>query len=165
MRLLRLGATLCAVFAATAAAQSPGATSVGDLIAAARRAQNAMIRVRDIDSAATFWTTDVIVLAGLGARVEGRDALRAAFEQDSVILYQRHPDEITPSAGWPLAWERGRWTGALRADTSVVLITGWYSARWLRVGDRWLIQSEQFVADECHRLACQWPLVVRRAAP
>jgi len=156
---------MCLLGATVAHAQARDPLATGDTIARARLAQNEMLRIGNLDSAATFWTEDIVVLAGLGARVDGRAALRAAFAQDSVILYRRTPEHVEVSTGWPLAFERGRWVGVFRSDTSVVLITGWYSARWLRLGNRWRIQAEQFVANGCHPVACSWPLVIRHAAP
>ena len=155
----------CLLGASVAHAQEHSPGRGDETVIRARLEQNEMFRVRNLDSAATFWTEDIVVLAGLGARVDGRTALRAAFEKDSSILYRRTPEGVSVSTGWPLAFERGRWVGQLRSDTSVVLITGWYSARWLRVGTRWRIQAEQFVADSCHPVACSWPLVIRSAAP
>lgn len=165
MHLRHLTLALALLGASEAHAQARAPRTAADSIAVARWAQNEMLRVGNLDSAATFWTDDIVVLAGLGARVDGRSALRAAFAQDSIVLYRREPEQVDVSAGWPIAFERGRWTGAFRGDTSVVLITGWYSARWLREGSRWRIQAEQFVANDCHPVACRWPLAPRRAAP
>lgn len=165
MHLRQLAVALSFIGSATAHAQAPAPRTAADTITAARLAQNAMLRGGDLDSAATYWTDDVVVLAGLGARLDGRAALRAAFAQDGDVLYERTPEQIEVSRGWPLAWERGRWVGVSRRDPSVVLISGWYSARWLREGARWRIQSEQFVADDCRATACRWPLASRRASP
>jgi len=165
MALRPLRVALLLLSSAVAEAQVTSLRSASDTIAHARREQNAMIRIGNLDSAATFWTSDIVVLAGLGARVDGRAALRAAFAQDSVVLYRREPEQVEISRGWPLAWERGRWVGVFRGDTSIVLISGWYSARWLREEGRWRIQAEQFVANDCHPAACRWPLATRPAAP
>lgn len=156
---------LCLIGAATTHAQAPAPRTAADTISAARLAQNAMLRIGDLDSAATFWTEDIVVLAGLGARLDGREALRAAFARDGDLLFQRTPEQVEVSRGWPLAWERGRWVGVSRRDTSAVLITGWYSARWLHEGARWRIQSEQFVANDCRAAACRWPLASRSPTP
>src|SRR5690606_11968345 len=63
---------LCLIGAATTHAQAPAPRTAADTISAARLAQNAMLRIGDLDSAATFWTEDIVVLAGLGARQDGR---------------------------------------------------------------------------------------------
>ncbi len=165
MSLRQLTLALCFLSATVAHAQARTPRTAAETIAAARRTQNELLRIGQLDSAATFWTEDIVVLAGLGSRVDGRVALRDAFAQDSIVFYRREPEQVDVSASWPLAFERGRWVGVFRGDTSIVLITGWYSARWLREGTRWRIQAEQFVANECHPLACTWPLAPRRAAP
>lgn len=130
-------------------------------ITSARLGHNALLEAADIDSAATFWTEDILVLAGLGSRIEGRAAMSAAFRADTGIFFRRLPDEVQVSSHWPIAWERGTWTGRSRADPDSVFMTGWYSARWIREDGRWRIQSEQFVADGCSGDACQRPLAAR----
>jgi ketosteroid isomerase-like protein len=138
--------------------QSPSDTSA---IRAARQDQNRAIRDRDLDRAATYWTPDIIVLAGLGARVRGIDSLKAAFGADGRIVYERIPSDVRVSAGWPLAWETGTWTGKDRTSSDAILITGRYSAQWVRTDQGWKIRSELFVADRCFREACRWPLATK----
>lgn len=127
----------------------------------ARLDQNRAIRARDIDRAATYWTPDIIVLAGLGARVQGIGALKAAFVADGRIVYERIPTHIQLSDGWAIAWETGTWTGKDRTESDATLITGRYSAQWVRTDQGWKIRSELFVADRCFREACRWPLATK----
>jgi len=134
-------------------------------IRAARHQHNELLRTRQLDSAATFWTEDLVVLSSLGVRFDGPAAMRDAMERDTSVIYRRTPVEVSPSAHWPIAWERGTWVGVQRSDPSVTVLTGWYSARWLYVDGRWRIQSEQFVADTCRAFACERPLAPRRGAP
>ncbi len=144
----------------SAAVTRPEPREAGE-IRSARTAQNAAIRAGDIDRVATFWTEDIVVLAGLGARVQGIDALKRAFASDGRIVYERLPSDVQLSAGWSLAWETGTWTGKDRTANDATLITGRYSAQWVKTGDRWKIHSELFVADLCFGAACAWPLAVR----
>jgi len=130
-------------------------------IATARGLQNAALRVGDIDSAATFWTADVVVTEGLGGRVRGIEDLKKAFASDGHIRYERLPSEVHVSSGWPLAWESGSWVGRDRAAHDSTVISGRYSAQWVRTGPGWKIHSELFVADRCVAQACAWPLAVR----
>jgi ketosteroid isomerase-like protein len=153
--------------APVAAAVRPGARADTTTVAGhagtirgARLAQNQALRAGDIDRAATFWASDIVVLAGLGARLEGIVAVRQAFATDGSVIYERTPDEIQVSDAWPIAWERGRWRG-IDTATDSALITGWYSARWVRSDIGWRIQSEHFVADRCFGAACRWPLAAR----
>lgn len=134
-------------------------------IRAARHLHNELLRTRQLDSAATFWTEDLVVLSSLGVRFDGPAAMRDAMASDTSVIYRRTPIDVSPSSHWPIAWERGTWVGVQRSNPSVIVITGWYSARWLYDADRWRIQSEQFVADSCNGFACERQLAPRRGAP
>lgn len=128
-------------------APSHQSSTDASVIRAARLAQNAPIRAGEIDRAASYWTLDVLVLAGLGARVRGIDTLKAAFAADGRIVYERLPT--------------GTWTGKDRTAADSTLITGRYSAQWVLSEAGWKIRSELFVADRCYREACRWPLALR----
>lgn len=98
----------------------------------------------------------MVITAGLGRVLRGKDAYRQAFTMDSGMVYVRTPLRIETSP-WQSAWEEGTWVGrqGLRGP---VLIRGRYAAQWHRVGTRWLIRSEVFVALACSGAACRWPL-------
>jgi ketosteroid isomerase-like protein len=128
-------------------------------IRAARLAQNAAIARGDLPEVAALWTDDVTVRAGLGRAVSGKQAYLAAFVADSGMRYERLPTEIVVSSHWPLAYESGQWEGRLTSGPTPVL-RGRYSAQWVKVGTRWLIRSEVFVALECAGPACRWPATV-----
>ena len=122
-----------------------------------RTQQNAAIVRKDFAAIASAWTEDVSTRAGLGKDIQGRAAYLAAFRADSAMTYTREPVEVVVSAQWPLAYERGRWTGQLRGATGVPLLSGEYSAQWVKGPKGWLIRSELFVALHCAGSACQWP--------
>jgi ketosteroid isomerase-like protein len=125
-------------------------------VRAARAAQNAAIKARDFDRMASYWTDSVTLTAGLGAQLRGRLAYRRAFEQDSAITYERKPHVVEVSANWPLAWEQGTWIGrGTGAGDATPRISGSYAAQWIKVGGRWLIRSELFVATSCQGRACR----------
>jgi ketosteroid isomerase-like protein len=135
-------------------AQSP---ADGDVIRAARRAQNAAMAAGDVERAATFWTSDVTIRRGLGTGVSGLDAYKAILERapipDTAIVYERATTDVSVSPQWPLAFETGTWharVGGKGAD----VITGRYSAQWVKRDGRWLIRSEVFVALECSGVGC-----------
>ena len=75
------------------------------------------------------------------------------------MTYVREPAEIVVSTKWPLAYERGHWTGRLRASPNVPILSGEYSAQWVKSGTQWLIRSEVYVAIDCAGPACAWPPV------
>lgn len=144
-----------AVLPARAQGQSDG-RAVAE-IRAARLAQNQVLAVPLLDSAATFWTSDVVVVASRGAVLRGKDQYRGAFAGDSTMVYVRSPATIDVASAWPLAWEEGQWSGHLGAGGPAV-IGGRYAAQWHRIGGRWLIRSEVFVALTCSGDPCNWPI-------
>jgi ketosteroid isomerase-like protein len=146
------------IFAASHRSASAASPDEERAVRAARAAQNAAIKARDFDRMASYWTDSVTLTAGLGTQLRGRLAYRHAFEQDSAITYERTPTVVEVSANWPLAWEQGTWIGrgSGRGDAAP-RISGSYAAQWIKVGSRWLIRSELFVATSCEGRACRWP--------
>ena len=157
--LILAGGPSVALAMACASAAAQGVTPVGDeaAIRAARAAQNEAIRAYALDEIARFWTEDVTIRAGLGFVLSGRAAYRAAFSSDSSIIYERQPDRVQVTARWPLAWEDGTWIGRRRSD-GAQLISGRYSAQWIKTGEEWRIRSELFVALDCAGTGCGWPV-------
>lgn len=136
-----------------ATAQSPAT----DEVRAARLAQNEAIAAGRLDSTASFWTRDVVIVSSRGEVLRGKDAYRAAFAGDSVMVYRRTPSRIETASAWPLAWEEGTWAG-LRGASGPEVIGGRYAAQWHRIDGRWLIRSEVFVALHCTGEPCAWPV-------
>lgn len=151
---------LCLWLTSSCASAPPvfeGTSPDADMIRRARNDQNAAIAARDLNTVASFWTSSVVVTAGLGASIQGRDAYRRAFEQDSDMTYRRDPVEIQVSSDYGIAWEHGKWTGTSAAQAEP-LLRGRYSAQWVKVEGQWLIRSELFVPLECSGAACNWPV-------
>ena len=144
----------CLVALAIFATSGPAsATATGDAAAIrhARLQQNAAIARHDLDAIASFWTDDVTICRGLGAQVAGKSRYRQLFEDDDpkspdAIIYERVPTDIEASRDWPLAYETGVWKGHRGGAHGTVVISGRYSAQWVKRGDAWLIRSEVFVA-------------------
>jgi ketosteroid isomerase-like protein len=134
---------------------APAPIPAGDAaeIRAARADQNAAIAAHDYDRVASYWTEDVVITAGRGTVLRGRSAYRAAFASDSGFIYHRETTAIDLSTAWPLAWEEGTWTGSSTAG-GAPLLSGRYSAQWIKVSGRWLIRSELFVALTCSGAMC-----------
>jgi len=152
--LLRLLAAL--LFRPCPGLAQPGPQAVGE-VRAARLAQNAAIAGRSLDSVATFWTRDVVIVSSRGRVMRGKDIYRQAFAGDSAIVCVRTPSHIESASAWPLVWEEGTWTGQRGANGPAV-IGGRYAAQWHRVAGRWLIRSEVFVALTCSGDPCSWPV-------
>ena len=150
-------AVLGSVFALVAWLRPPAsAPDEAGAIRAARLAQNRALAVGDLESAQRYWAPDISVRAGLGTQLQGRDAYRAAFESDGVMRYDRRPTQIVVSKHWPLAFETGTWTGRAAGSVGAPLLSGQYSAQWVRVGSQWEIRAEVFVAMDCSAAACAW---------
>ncbi|HMC56819.1 MAG TPA: DUF4440 domain-containing protein [Gemmatimonadaceae bacterium] len=143
------------------APRAPSPAAAESEIRAARVAQNAAILARNADSVATFWMDDVTATAGLGYVVRGRAEYKSAFGRDAAMTYQRTTERVVVSANWPLAWEEGTWLGTATGQ-ALPVIGGRYAAQWVRQNGRWYIRSEVFVALDCNKDACRWPLRLTR---
>jgi ketosteroid isomerase-like protein len=158
MRRLLLGSALVAPLVATLLGGCRRSASPDEsTIRAARVAQNRAIAAGALDSAATFWVSDVAVTAGLGATLQGREIYKQAFAHDADFRYERSTARVVVSSNWPLAWEQGTWAG-FRNGVVAPVIQGSYSAMWIKDGGRWRIRSELFVAMNCAAAACRWPV-------
>ena len=126
-------------------------------IRAARTAQNAAMAAGDVERAASWWTDDVAIRRGLGAPVNGIAAYKAILERapvsDTALVYDRKTTGVTVSDHWPLAFETGTWI-ARRGGKGAALISGQYSAQWVKRDGRWLIRCELFVALKCVGAGC-----------
>jgi len=142
--LLRLALTLLAT--ATALLAAPDA----DAIRTRRAEQNAAIARLDFSRVAEFWTEDVSIRRGLGSQSVGREEYLKSFQATAgsaqPIVFQRLPDSVEVSTRWPLAFETGRWEGHQGTLAGPVIISGRYSAQWVKRGDTWLIRGELYVA-------------------
>jgi ketosteroid isomerase-like protein len=139
-------------------AQSAATESDVAAIRAARREQNAAMAAGDADRAASWWTADVTIRRGLGAGLSGVDAYKAILERapvsDTALVYSRTTKDVSVSPHWPLAFETGTWA-ARAGGNGPVLISGRYSAQWVRRNGKWLIRSEVFVALACSGKGCE----------
>jgi ketosteroid isomerase-like protein len=137
-----------AIMAVGAAAYSP--RSEDETIKARRLEQNEAIAQGEFDRVASFWTEDVTLRRALGTQESGRDAYRKSFERSAAlpnrIIYQRIPHSIEVSKHWPLAFETGKFEGRLGRLGAEPVVTGRYSAQWVKRGDTWLIRAEVYVA-------------------
>ena len=126
-------------------------------IRSARIAQNAAMAAGDVDRAATWWTDDVTIRRGLGAAVSGIEGYKGIVQRaplsDTALVYQRTTTGVSVSNAWPLAFETGTWI-AREGGHGPALITGRYSAQWVKRDERWLIRSEVFVALRCSGRGC-----------
>jgi len=155
---IRAAACAAMVIAPELLAQGTAASPDAAAIRAARLAQNAAMAAGDVDRAAAWWTSDVTIRRGLGTGLSGIDAYKAILERapvsDTALVYGRTTTEVSVSPTWPLAFETGTWA-ARAGGNGPVLISGRYSAQWVKRDGRWLIRSEVFVALACSGKGCE----------
>jgi ketosteroid isomerase-like protein len=151
-------ALVISIAAGALPAQSPRIAADVAAIHAARLAQNAAMAAGDVERAAAWWTDDVAIRRGLGSPVNGIAAYKAILERapvsDTALVYDRVTTGVSVSDHWPLAFETGTWT-ARRGGKGAALITGQYSAQWVKRGGKWLIRGEIFVALNCKSAGCE----------
>jgi ketosteroid isomerase-like protein len=124
----------------------------------ARHAQNLAMAAGDVERAASFWASDVTIRRGLGAGLTGIDGYKAILERapvgDTALVYDRKTTGVTVSDHWPLAFETGTWV-ARRGGKGAALISGQYSAQWVKRDGKWLVRAEVFVALTCSGKGCE----------
>lgn len=154
---LRFVVVLTSVVLSRPAFPQPSRRADADAIRAARIAQNVAMAAGNVDSAATWWTDDVTIRRGLGIAIRGIDGYKAILERapvpDTALVYQRKTTDVSVSSAWPLAFETGTWTARV-GGKGPALITGRYSAQWVKRDAKWLIRSEVFVALTCSGRGC-----------
>ena len=150
---------------APAGAQPRSANDVRS-IRAARLAQNAAMAAGDVERTAGWWTDDVTIRRGLGVGLSGIEAYKGIIERaplsDTALVYWRTTTDVSVSPAWPLAFETGTWTARV-AGKGPSLISGRYSAQWVKRNERWLIRSEVFVALACAGKGCASKAVIEPA--
>lgn len=158
--LLALLALWLATACASVSTGHSSAASDESAIRDSRIAQNRAIAAGDIASVERFWTEDVTVRRALGTPMAGRAEVRKAFEltgpRDSSVVYQRATTGLDISRTWPLAFETGTWTGRLGSERGPIVISGKFSAQWVKREGRWLIRSEVFVPLACSGVGCSY---------
>lgn len=136
------------------------AQSVDDveIIRKARIASNEAISRHDIPSMRSFLADDYVIAISTGSisrsRAEHMEEFAAHFTEYPDVVYVRTPTEIRISEAYPLAIERGTWTGSRTTSSGVIENGGEYTASWKRSEEGWKIYSEVYVALYCRGNAC-----------
>jgi uncharacterized protein (TIGR02246 family) len=114
---------------------------------------NRAIAAHDASALPKFWREDVHVTTGAGRQLQGRDAVRAAFEaifaDATFITYTRTSNGIELSASGVRAAESGHWLGQWKKADGTMEWRGTYMAMWRKEKGQWLVQSELFVSLKC----------------
>ena len=95
----------------------------------------------------------MIVVTSNSVHREGRDANVESFAEQfrtrPDVVYRRTPDAVRVFAPWLMASESGTWTGSWTEGDGKILLTGRYFAKWRKLNDAWLIESETYVPETC----------------
>lgn len=138
-----------------AASAAPGDEAA---IRAVRAESNAAIAAHDVGRLAPLFTEDVVIVAGGGDSVIGRDAtLRRfadAFGDEDFVDYVRTPEMIEVASYGVRAAERGHWVGRWRSPLGETRMSGAYLAHWVRPQGPWRIHAETFVTLACEGPGC-----------
>jgi ketosteroid isomerase-like protein len=145
-------AVLCVVGGAVA-----GESDAGTILSL-RADSNAGLLAHDVDRVLRHTTDDFILIGGLSGGHVGKavihDYFVKGFADPSLVTYIRTPDKVTISDTGDRAFERGKWQGIWRNAKSGSLMSGEYSAHWLKKDGSWLTLAEVYVTLHCSGPAC-----------
>jgi len=129
-----------------------------EMIREARMASNEAIARHDIESMRSILAEDYVISISTGSisrsRADHMKGFGSHFETYPDVLYVRTPTEIRISEAYPLAIERGKWTGSRTTRSGVLENGGEYTAAWRRSEEGWKIYSELYVALYCRGEEC-----------
>lgn len=151
-------AVLFAVATGAAHAQSTAADEAA--IRDARRTQTQALARDDLDNVVKYRTPDITIRRALGHPVEGASAARVLPEPTgsanpaTCVIYQREAASVSASSNWPPACEEGRWSGHPASVDAKPMLSGRYSAQWVKRNGSWFIRSELFVAIDGAAAGC-----------
>ena len=130
-------------------------------IRAQRQAFNAALARGDLPAIATFLADNAQIVTGNSSLVfSGRAAQIGMWWEDQQepdrAIYVRTPDRILLSPTGPMAMETGHWRG-VNVKSAGDWASGSYSAKWRRIENRWLIESEIYMTTACGGTRCPKP--------
>jgi ketosteroid isomerase-like protein len=116
-------------------------------ILALRNASNQALLANDVEKVLSFLTDDILITAGNGKLIAGKEVLRAYILQGDLgnVYWQRSAREIEINEERGLAWEMGTWKAYKREKSDQSILGGKYSAMWSKASGNWLIKSQLFV--------------------
>ena len=154
-----------ALFAATLIAQPAAPTAAASAeqqIRAQRAAFNGALARGDLGAIAAVLAGYAQIMTGLSSLVfSGRAAQIGMWWEDfhsaDRASYVRTPERIDVSLAGPMAMETGRWRGVRVKSGAANWASGSYSAKWRRIDDRWLVESEIYMTTACGGSFCPKP--------
>ena len=118
-----------------------------------RAYSNASIARHDTLGVGAAMANDIVVITSRSVKTSGRSNYLVTFADQfrsrPDVIYVRTPEQVRVFAPWGMASEHGSWTGSWTDSDGKIEIGGTYFAKWRKVGDRWLIESETYVPERC----------------
>lgn len=118
-----------------------------------RELSNAAIARHDSAAFASVLAREFSIVTSNSAHWQGRDAyaaqMAAQFRSRPDVVYRRTPSSVHVFAPWRMASELGEWTGSWSDADGRITIGGTYFAKWRKLDDAWVIESETFVPTHC----------------
>lgn len=116
-------------------------------IKATRNLTNEAIANHDLQTLASFWLDNIVIVRGNGDIIINKNIAEAVwkdiFEKQPEVSFVRNPNEIIVSKNNLIAWETGSWNGINAYNGG-----GNYSAMWRKQNNKWKLQAELFVSFE-----------------
>lgn len=110
-------------------------SDVGTIVAL-RADSNAGLLAHDVDRVLSHATDDFILIGGVSGGHVGKAVVRRyfieGFADPDLITYIRTPDQVVMSDAGDRAFERGKWQGVWRNPKSGSVMSGEYSAHWVK---------------------------------
>ena len=115
-----------------------------------RKASNQAIESNNLEEILSFLTDDILITAGNGTLITGKEVLRAYLLQGDLntIYWERTTSDIDINEDRGLAWEMGTWKAYKRENSDQAILGGKYSAMWSKSSGKWMIKSQLFVTLE-----------------
>lgn len=127
-------------------------------ILALRADSNAGLLAHDVDRVLGHTTDDFILIGGVSGGHVGKSVIRRyyldGFAEPDLVTYIRTPDLVTISDAGDRAFERGKWQGIWRNAKSGSVMSGEYSAHWVKKNGAWLTLAEVYVTLHCTGAIC-----------
>lgn len=116
-------------------------------IAIFRNASNTALKSYDNEKVLSFLTDDALTTTGNGTLLCGKEELEQYILAGgpSKMYWIRNTKEILVNTKRGLAWESGIWNGYNPEIDEEAILTGNYSAMWIKASGIWKIKSQLFV--------------------
>ena len=123
-----------------------------------RQESNIALLAHSLDGVVANITDDFVLIGGSSGAHIGRKAVteyfKKGFADPTLVTYVRTPDSVTLAEGNERASERGRWTGVWKGAKGNSLVSGEYSAQWVKRDGTWLALAELYTTLHCHGPVC-----------